>query len=935
MLGKTSRSFVALSVLALFAGGCPDTDPTEDGGSDDEVAGDDTTDDDTTDSTTDDDTTDDTTDDDTTGGEPECGNGVVEDAEECDDGNTANDDGCSNECTLAACGDGIVQAGEGCDAGVDNGPGQPCNSMCQPNVCGDGEIGPGEACDDGNMVDDDECGNDCALATCGDGQIDPGEQCDDGNAIDDDQCLNTCVFASCGDGIVYPEAEACDQGEFNSDSAECTSACAMAECGDGLVWNEMEECDLGGANGPTSACLEDCVVNVCGDGFVGPQEGCDDGNMTDDDGCSATCELEGCGDGIVQMSEECDDGNMVDTDDCTTLCKLAACGDGFLQVGEACDEGMANSNAADCTLSCTIAECGDGLVHADDEQCDNGMNNANDAACKADCTDNICGDGYPGPGQACDDGNGSNNDGCTNVCTLATCGDGFPQPGEECDDGNANNADGCTNGCLLPECGDNIVQMGESCDDGNGSNNDACTNACAFAACGDSFTQPGEECDDGNAVNVDGCTNACALPECGDTIVSMGEQCDDGNMANNDGCSASCTSQGVLQISVGERHTCALLEGGFVRCWGQGGFGGLGYGNNDDIGDNEHPYTAGNVNVGGTVVSVTAGAYHTCALLEGGGVKCWGSGDLGALGYANVFDIGDNGTTPAMFGTVQVGGQVTQISAGDYHTCAVLVGGTVRCWGWGEAGRLGYGNTNNIGDNEHPSAAGNVNIGGLVTKVAAGERHTCALLQNGAVRCWGSGDGLGYPGELGNIGDNETPASKGDVNVGGPVADVDVGHQHTCVVMAGGGEVKCWGHAINGKLGYGNLQIIGDNEAPASVGFVAVGGPAVEVRAAADHSCALLQSGLVRCWGYGQSGRLGYGNTITIGDNEQPLSAGPVSLAGDAVHIDSDWSHTCAIMENSAVRCWGYASGGRLGYANQNDIGDNEVPSSIGPVQVY
>jgi cysteine-rich repeat protein len=931
MLGKTSRSFVALSVLALSAGGCPEpnTDPTEGEGSDDEVADGDGDGDTTTDDTTTDDTT---TDDDTTDGDPECGNGVVEDAEECDDGNAINDDGCSNECTLAMCGDGIIQAGEGCDAGADNGPGQPCNSMCQPNMCGDGEIGPGEACDDGNMVDDDECGNDCALASCGDGQIDPGEQCDDGNAIDDDQCLNTCVFASCGDGIVYPEAEACDQGEFNSDSAECTSACEMAVCGDGLVWNEMEECDLGGANGPTSACLEDCVVNVCGDGFVGPEEGCDDGNLDDDDGCSASCELEGCGDGIVQMSEECDDGNMVDTDDCTTLCNLPACGDGFLQMGEACDAGMANSNAADCTLSCTIAECGDGLVHADDEQCDNGNANANNAACKADCTDNICGDGFPGPGQACDDGNGSNNDGCTNVCTLATCGDGFPQPGEECDDGNANNADDCTNGCLLPECGDNIVQMGEACDDGNGSNNDACTNACAFAACGDSFTQPGEECDDGNAVNVDGCTNACVLPECGDNLVSMGEECDDGNMANNDGCSASCASQDVLQVSVGDSHTCAVLEGGFLRCWGEGSR--LGYGNFNNIGDNEHPYTAGNVDVGGPVVQVSAADFHTCALLQGGDVKCWGTGEDGKLGYANEFDI-HGATTPAMIGTVQVGGQVTQVSAGDQHTCAVLVGGAVRCWGYGADGRLGYANTNDIGDNEHPSAAGNVNIGGPVAKLAAGERHTCALLQNGAVRCWGTGAGLGYPGPGGPIGDNETPASKGDVNVGGLVADIDVGSDTTCALMVVGGQIKCWGNGFPGKLGYGNVDTIGDNETPASVGFVAVGGAALQVTAAADHTCALLQTGQVRCWGFAQFGRLGYANANNIGDDEQPLSAGPVSLGGNAVFIDADWWHTCAIMSNSAVRCWGYGSAGRLGYGSSNNIGDNEVPSSVGPVQVY
>lgn len=116
-------------------------------------------------------------------------------------------------------------------------------------------------------------------------------------------------------------------------------------------------------------------------------------------------------------------------------------------------------------------------------------------------------------------------------------------------------------------------------------------------------------------------------------------------------------------------------------------------------------------------------------------------------------------------------------------------------------------------------------VGGPVTKVALGNRHTCALLANGAVRCCGVGSAIGQPTQIGPLGDNETPASKGDVNVGGPVADIDAGYQHTCVVMAGGGaEVKCWGDGFPGKLGYGNNNVIGDNEAPAAVGFVAAGG---------------------------------------------------------------------------------------------------------------
>jgi alpha-tubulin suppressor-like RCC1 family protein len=117
-------------------------------------------------------------------------------------------------------------------------------------------------------------------------------------------------------------------------------------------------------------------------------------------------------------------------------------------------------------------------------------------------------------------------------------------------------------------------------------------------------------------------------------------------------------------------------------------------------------------------------------------------------------------------GDVQVGGAVEQIAVGNAHTCAVLVGGTVRCWGRGQYGRLGYGDELDVGDNEHPYEAGDVEVGGTVVQVECGNFHTCARLADGAVRCWGGGDWgkLGY-GNTDAIGDNETPESAGDVPV--------------------------------------------------------------------------------------------------------------------------------------------------------------------------
>ena len=111
--------------------------------------------------------------------------------------------------------------------------------------------------------------------------------------------------------------------------------------------------------------------------------------------------------------------------------------------------------------------------------------------------------------------------------------------------------------------------------------------------------------------------------------------------------------------------------------------------------------------VGGSVVQVATGDFHTCALLTTGNVRCWGLNDLGQLGYGNTENIGDD-ETPAEVGDVPVGGSVVQLEASENQTCAVLTSGSVRCWGANNRGQLGYGNTNTLGDDETPAQAGDI-----------------------------------------------------------------------------------------------------------------------------------------------------------------------------------------------------------------------------------
>lgn len=335
----------------------------------------------------------------------------------------------------------------------------------------------------------------------------------------------------------------------------------------------------------------------------------------------------------------------------------------------------------------------------------------------------------------------------------------------------------------------------------------------------------------------------------------------------------------VAALAAGGAHTCALLVTGRVRCWGYAADGQLGYGSTTNVGDNETPASAGDVAIFGTATAITAGSAHTCVLLTTGAVRCWGRGQEGQLGYGNTNNIGDN-ETPYTVGDVAIGGAATAITAGTSHTCALLSSGAVRCWGYGGQGRLGYGNTTTIGDNEAPAVAGDVPLGGRATAISAGGSHTCALLDTGAVRCWGAG----FAGQLGrgstaDIGDDEAPAAVGDVAVGALATGITAGNNHTCAVLATDG-VRCWGHGTLGRLGYGNTSTIGDDETPASASDVAVGERTAALSAGAVHTCALLTTGAVRCWGDGGGGWLGYGNTDDIGDDEVAGRPGDVPLGG-------------------------------------------------------
>ena len=320
---------------------------------------------------------------------------------------------------------------------------------------------------------------------------------------------------------------------------------------------------------------------------------------------------------------------------------------------------------------------------------------------------------------------------------------------------------------------------------------------------------------------------------------------------------------------------------------------------------------------------VAAGQGHTCAVLKGGQVKCWGLNDSGQLGDGTT----TNRTTPtdicadATCASPLTG--VVAIAAGFGHTCALTTGGDVKCWGWNEFGQIGDG-TSGDGD---PNTLDNirttpVDVAGLppggATAVAAGLGHSCALVTGGGVKCWG----LNNFGQLGD-GTNTNRPTPVDVATLTGAAEIAVGFGHSCALVTGGG-VTCWGDNFFGQLGDGTTT---NSTTPSDVCADATcASPftdAAGIDAGTAHSCAPTTGGGVKCWGSNEFGQLGDG---TSGDGDpntlDNINLTPVDVCADApcdsaltsvVNIGTGGDHTCAVTGAGGVKCWGFNAFGQLG----------------------
>jgi alpha-tubulin suppressor-like RCC1 family protein len=275
---------------------------------------------------------------------------------------------------------------------------------------------------------------------------------------------------------------------------------------------------------------------------------------------------------------------------------------------------------------------------------------------------------------------------------------------------------------------------------------------------------------------------------------------DTGNETNPDPVEVDLSSETAIQsIAAGGYHTCAVLSDTTIRCWGFNFRGQLG--TETSSGANPTPVSVGlSLSPGTSISSIDGGGDHTCALLSDNTSRCWGFNFNGQLGTDE-----NSGTFNANYSplTVNLTSAVTiqSIAAGFIHTCALPADNTVRCWGDNYYGQLGTDvNSGTSNDNYNPMS---VNLGTSIKSVAVGGYHTCAELSDNTVQCWGSN----HSGQIGVLENFETsnanPTPKTVVLAlinGTSVKGVVAGGNHTCALISDN-TLYCWGDNGFGQLG--------------------------------------------------------------------------------------------------------------------------------------
>jgi alpha-tubulin suppressor-like RCC1 family protein len=406
---------------------------------------------------------------------------------------------------------------------------------------------------------------------------------------------------------------------------------------------------------------------------------------------------------------------------------------------------------------------------------------------------------------------------------------------------------------------------------------------------------------------------ALALSSCGGGSTNTGDGGGGGGIGVPPGSGGALDSATPALIAGGTSHTCAVDLAGDVWCWGANNVGQLG---NGGVAASARPVQVPGVR---GVVALTAGGDHTCVLQQDGTVLCWGAGQLGQLGHGRLTDS----LVPAA--VQRLPGPAIAVAAGRTHTCALIDDGSVRCWGSNASGQLGRPATgaDGIANTFIPLLVPGVPVGNVA--LGAGWDHTCAARAVGAPRCWGAN----AQGQAGN-GTTDAVSTAGLVQ--GVLGSASVlalagGATHTCA-LTDDGDLFCWGSNGSGELGDG---------APTATPVTS----AVKVQLAANNlfvgmslgdrfTCALSERVLTRqgrasCWGRNANGQLGQ-DAASVADSSLPLDVRTLTPF-DFIAVGTGENHGCAITDDDTLRCWGVNAAGQLG--NGRPSAQEDVPVGV------
>ncbi|MCL4186012.1 MAG: hypothetical protein KJZ85_00290 [Rhodobacteraceae bacterium] len=343
----------------------------------------------------------------------------------------------------------------------------------------------------------------------------------------------------------------------------------------------------------------------------------------------------------------------------------------------------------------------------------------------------------------------------------------------------------------------------------------------------------------------------------------------------------------VLDIALGREHSCALTPSRRVFCWGYGLYGQIGDGANTNR-SLPTEVTA----LGAGVLAIAAGGHTTCAINAGGRLFCWGRGNRGQIGDG---DSVDRWTPTAVEG---LGDDIQAVAVGGEHVCALNRLRRVYCWGRGDNGQLGDAS---LADRSLPVLVQGLAAG--TRAIATGGYHSCALDADGEAFCWG----WNARGQLGDGSTDDRTSRVAVQGLGANLRQLDLGVDFSCAVTAAG-RMSCWGGGGQGQIGNGDTA---NQPTPVRVRRLGTGIHGISAGGGYDyggHACALDAAGRAFCWGRNDEGQVG-----DRSQTDRSLRRRVSRFGEDMRLIAAGGFHSCAVNGLGRAYCWGYNTRGQLG----------------------